>query len=57
MNSPKWPLELPPSQIARLQEKRVRTLTLPSALVNDMFMQIAKQVDGNYQSSDYFSLP
>ena len=28
-----------------------------STLVNDLLMQIAKQVDGNYQSSDYFSLP
>ena len=57
MNFPKWQLELPPSQIARLEEKRVRTLTLPSTLVNEMLMQIVKQVDGNYQGSDYFSLP
>ena len=28
-----------------------------SALVNDVLMQIAKQVDGNYQGADYFSLP
>jgi len=28
-----------------------------STLVNDLLMQIAKQVDGNYQGSDYFSLP
>jgi deoxyribose-phosphate aldolase len=28
-----------------------------STLVNDVLMQIVKQVDGNYQSSDYFSLP
>jgi deoxyribose-phosphate aldolase len=28
-----------------------------STLVNDLLMQIAKQADGNYQSSDYFSLP
>ncbi|HMP81530.1 MAG TPA: deoxyribose-phosphate aldolase [Verrucomicrobiota bacterium] len=28
-----------------------------STLVNDVLMQIAKQADGNYQSSDYFSLP
>jgi deoxyribose-phosphate aldolase len=28
-----------------------------STLVNDVLMQIAKQVDGNYQGSDYFSLP
>ena len=28
-----------------------------STLVNDVLMQIAKQVDGNYQSADYFSLP
>ena len=28
-----------------------------STLVNDLLMQIAKSVDGNYQSSDYFSLP
>ena len=28
-----------------------------STLVNDVLMQIAKTVDGNYQSSDYFSLP
>ncbi|HEY4416260.1 MAG TPA: deoxyribose-phosphate aldolase [Verrucomicrobiae bacterium] len=28
-----------------------------STLVNDVVMQIAKQVDGNYQGSDYFSLP
>ncbi len=28
-----------------------------SALVNDLLMQIAKTVDGRYQSSDYFSLP
>ena len=26
-------------------------------LVNDVLMQIAKQVDGNYQGSDYYSLP
>jgi len=28
-----------------------------STLVNDVLMQIAKTVDGNYQGSDYFSLP
>ena len=28
-----------------------------STLVNDVLMQIAKQVEGNYQGSDYFSLP
>ena len=28
-----------------------------STLVNDLLMQIAKTVDGNYQGSDYFSLP
>jgi deoxyribose-phosphate aldolase len=28
-----------------------------STLVNDMLMQIAKTVDGNYQGPDYFSLP
>jgi deoxyribose-phosphate aldolase len=28
-----------------------------STLVNEVLMQIAKTVDGNYQSSDYFSLP
>ncbi|MDB6125724.1 MAG: deoC [Pedosphaera sp.] len=28
-----------------------------STLVNDVLMQIAKNVDGNYQSHDYFSLP
>jgi deoxyribose-phosphate aldolase len=28
-----------------------------STLVNDVLMQIAKLADGNYQSSDYFSLP
>ena len=28
-----------------------------STLLNDVLMQIAKQVDGNYQSADYFSLP
>jgi deoxyribose-phosphate aldolase len=28
-----------------------------STLVNDVLMQIAKQVDGNYQGTDYFSLP
>ncbi len=28
-----------------------------STLVNDVLMQIVKQVDGNYQSLDYFSLP
>ena len=26
-------------------------------LANDVLMQIAKTVDGNYQSGDYFSLP
>jgi hypothetical protein len=25
--------------------------------VNDVLMQIAKQVEGNYQGADYFSLP
>lgn len=28
-----------------------------STLVNDVLMQIAKAVDGNYQGADYFSLP
>ena len=28
-----------------------------STLANDVLMQIVKTVDGNYQSSDYFSLP
>jgi deoxyribose-phosphate aldolase len=28
-----------------------------STLVNDVLMQIVKNVDGNYQSLDYFSLP
>ena len=28
-----------------------------STLVNDVLMQIVKTVDGNYQGSDYFSLP
>ena len=28
-----------------------------STLANDVLMQIAKTVDGNYQSADYFSLP
>jgi deoxyribose-phosphate aldolase len=28
-----------------------------STLVNDVLMQIAKQVDGSYQGGDYFSLP
>ena len=28
-----------------------------STLVNDVLMQIVKSVDGNYQGSDYFSLP
>jgi deoxyribose-phosphate aldolase len=28
-----------------------------STLANDLLMQIAKAVDGNYQSADYFSLP
>ena len=28
-----------------------------STLVNDVLMQIAKLVDGNYQGADYFSLP
>ncbi len=28
-----------------------------STLVNDVLMQIARQVDGNYQGADYFSLP
>lgn len=28
-----------------------------STLVNDLLMQIAKTVDGNYQGADYFSLP
>jgi len=28
-----------------------------STLVNDVLMQIVKNVEGNYQSSDYFSLP
>lgn len=28
-----------------------------STLVNDLLMQIARQVEGNYQGPDYFSLP
>jgi deoxyribose-phosphate aldolase len=28
-----------------------------STLLNDVLMQIAKQVDGNYQGADYFSMP
>jgi deoxyribose-phosphate aldolase len=28
-----------------------------STLVNDVLMQIVKNVDGNYQSLDYFSQP
>ena len=28
-----------------------------STLINDVLMQIARQVDGNYQGTDYFSLP
>ena len=28
-----------------------------STLVNDVLMQMAKQVDGNYQGAYYFSLP
>ena len=28
-----------------------------STLVNDVLMQIARQVEGNYQGADYFSLP
>jgi len=28
-----------------------------STLVNDVLMQIARQLDGNYQAADYFSLP
>jgi hypothetical protein len=28
-----------------------------STLVNDVLMQIARQVDGNYSGPDYFSLP
>jgi deoxyribose-phosphate aldolase len=28
-----------------------------SSLVNDVLMQIAKTIDGNYQGADYFSLP
>ena len=28
-----------------------------STLVNDVLMQIAKLMDWNYQSGDYFSLP
>ena len=28
-----------------------------STLLNDVLMQIARVVDGNYQSADYFSLP
>jgi len=28
-----------------------------STLVNDVMMQIAKTIDGNYQGADYFSLP
>jgi len=28
-----------------------------STLVNDVLMQIARIIDGSYQSTDYFSLP
>ena len=28
-----------------------------STLANDVLMQIAKTIDGNYQSADHFSLP
>src|SRR5436309_6680295 len=28
-----------------------------STLANDVLMQIVKTIDGNYQGSDYFSLP
>jgi hypothetical protein len=28
-----------------------------SASVNDVLMQIVKNVEGNYQGADYFSLP
>ena len=28
-----------------------------SSLINDLLMQVAKGVDGNYQSAEYFSLP
>jgi deoxyribose-phosphate aldolase len=28
-----------------------------STLLNDVLMQIARVVDGNYQGADYFSLP
>jgi deoxyribose-phosphate aldolase len=28
-----------------------------SALLNDVLMQLAKEIDANYQSADYFSLP
>jgi deoxyribose-phosphate aldolase len=28
-----------------------------STLLNDVLMQIARVVDGNYQAADYFSLP
>jgi hypothetical protein len=28
-----------------------------STLLNDVLMQIAKSVEGNYQGADYFSLP
>jgi deoxyribose-phosphate aldolase len=28
-----------------------------STLVNDVLMQIVKNVEGNYQGPDYFSLP
>lgn len=28
-----------------------------SSLLNDVLLQIAKSIDGNYQSADYFSLP
>ena len=28
-----------------------------STLANDILLQIAKSVDGRYQSGDYFSLP
>jgi deoxyribose-phosphate aldolase len=28
-----------------------------SALANDLLIQIARTIDGNYQGGDYFSLP
>ena len=57
MNSLNWQLELAPSQVEHPRKMQPQTLTVTSTLVNDVLMQIAKLVDGNYQGADYFSLP